>query len=111
LEVLRQGDWKFIGAGATYHRWKAERDQLYNLADDPYESANLVAREPEIAARMRARLAEVQAGKRRTPEQHPMPKEALIYGEEEAKSFRGWNDEPIGPRGDAASKASGDVVE
>jgi arylsulfatase A-like enzyme len=107
LEVLRQGDWKFISADATYHRWKADKEQLYNLADDPHESTNLAAAETEIANRMKARLAEVQAWKRPTPQQHPMPKEALIFGEEEARSFEGWNDDPTGPR----EGARGDVVE
>ena len=93
LDVLRQGDWKFIDESATYHRWHAGKDHLYNIAEDPYEATNLATKRPEIVARMKARLAEVQSWERPTPEQFPMPKTALIFGEEEAKSFKGWDDE------------------
>lgn len=48
LRGLRGRDWKYV-AGAS--------EELYDLAADPGESVNLAPREPERAARYRARLA------------------------------------------------------
>ncbi|HET7099785.1 MAG TPA: sulfatase-like hydrolase/transferase, partial [Terriglobia bacterium] len=47
LRAVRTNQWKFI---------LAPRPELYNLKDDPRESANVVAREPVIASRLDARL-------------------------------------------------------
>ncbi len=61
-QALREGDWKLIvpkaGAkkGATQDSGEVE---LFDLAEDPYETRNLAASMPERVAALRARLAEV----------------------------------------------------
>jgi choline-sulfatase len=50
LVALREEGYKYI---------EAPRAELYDLTNDPGETENLVAREPERAGRMRARLAEL----------------------------------------------------
>lgn len=47
--AVREGDWKLLRGG--------EREYLYNLADDVEEKHNLASQEPEIANRLRAKLA------------------------------------------------------
>jgi hypothetical protein len=39
----------------------APAEQLYNLAADPSQSANVVRENPEVAARLRARLMELRS--------------------------------------------------
>ncbi|MDP0492401.1 MAG: sulfatase [Verrucomicrobiota bacterium JB023] len=62
LQAVRAGDWKL--------HWNKKRKptQLYNLADDPGESQNLLKENPEIASRlagyMRAFQKELAANKR-----------------------------------------------
>lgn len=46
--AIREGDWKLLRGG--------EREYLYNLAEDIEEKHNLASQEPEIAARLRAKL-------------------------------------------------------
>ena len=41
--VIRMGDWKLIEAIAHTTRWVARTLQLYNIAEDPYETTNLAA--------------------------------------------------------------------
>ncbi len=53
--ALREADWSFVS------RDKASGDQLYNLAQDPAESVNLIAEHPEVAARLKARLQSLKA--------------------------------------------------
>lgn len=48
--AIRQGDWKLI------EFFEDGRQELYNLKDDPGESANLAAAHPETARRLRAAL-------------------------------------------------------
>jgi hypothetical protein len=48
--VIRRGEWKLI------HYYEDERDELYNLADDPGEQRDLAAAEPERTKRMRDEL-------------------------------------------------------
>lgn len=77
--ALRAGDWKFIpaspqqkvsgmgsGANPADKRWGesiVREDALYDLVDDPAETTNLIARHPDRAAALRARLEAI----RRTP--------------------------------------------
>jgi hypothetical protein len=73
--ALRSGPWKLIQAlgsgGFTQPKTlKPEQDgptgQLYHLGRDPFESTNLWLAEPEIVARMQARLqAQRDAGRTR----------------------------------------------
>ena len=56
--VFRDGDWKVI-----YHYYPTEASenshyQLYNLADDPFESTNLAQQQPQQLKRMMLRLIE-----------------------------------------------------
>ncbi|MBP7141403.1 MAG: sulfatase-like hydrolase/transferase [Opitutaceae bacterium] len=76
--ALRMGDWKLIpaspqqqvsgmGAGADPQdkRWThsiIRADELYDLAKDPSESANLASRHPDRVAAMKARLQEIRQG-------------------------------------------------
>ncbi len=48
--AIREGDWKLI---EFYHH---PRRELYNLAKDPAEKSNLIAREPAVAKRLAAKL-------------------------------------------------------
>ena len=49
--IVWQGDWKFVFNGFDF-------DELYNLADDPFEMTNLAAR-PEHQTRIEAMMTEV----------------------------------------------------
>jgi arylsulfatase A-like enzyme len=63
---LRIGIWKFI-QGAGQGKMKAGAPavvQLYNLADDPSETTNLAARQPERVAEMAAVLQRIRAAGR-----------------------------------------------
>lgn len=64
----RNGDWKVI-----YHYYPSEgsensRYQLYNLADDPFESTNLAASKPDqLRSMMQELIAELEAHNAATP--------------------------------------------
>ena len=49
------GDWKLVHGGKTPGEG---RDELYNLTNDPNESVNLAAREPQKLAQIKRRLIE-----------------------------------------------------
>ena len=52
--AVRQGDWKLI--------WRTPLPsalELYNLAQDPYEKANLAEQNPQIVARLQQRIEEL----------------------------------------------------
>ncbi len=75
--ALRQGDWKFIPANATaatsgmgsganpsdarFADNRIVEPLLFNLATDPGERTNVIARHPEVAAQLRARLQALTA--------------------------------------------------
>jgi arylsulfatase A-like enzyme len=73
--ALIEGDWKYIepGAGPRINRntntelGNAPQPQLYDLSKDLGERDNLAARQPERAARMKARLDQIRAAKRTRP--------------------------------------------
>ena len=52
--VWIQGDWKIV---YHYLREGAERYELFNLAEDPYEATNLAATHPADLKRMMKTLA------------------------------------------------------
>jgi arylsulfatase A-like enzyme/Flp pilus assembly protein TadD len=58
LRFIREGDWKYI------HKTNPE---LYDIASDPKELHNLVAKHPEIADRLRVRLEEMLASGNAAP--------------------------------------------
>lgn len=63
--ALRQGPWKIIvrkdAAGAYAPK------ELFNLADDPYETNNLTSRLPETVRELAARLQQIQQDPRTRP--------------------------------------------
>ena len=65
--------------------------QLYNIAEDPYEKNNLINDYPRIVDSLRQRLAEIQSEVRPAAPVEDIPKGAMIYGEEESKTFKGWD--------------------
>nr|WKN37523.1 sulfatase [Tunicatimonas sp. TK19036] len=61
--IIREGDWKLI------HYWEDGHRELYNLATDPKEAANVIEQEPEIAARLGQQLEQfLQETQANTPE-------------------------------------------
>lgn len=71
--TLRAGDWKLIeglGSGGFSHPKTVQSTaggancQLYNLRDDLQESRDLAAQHPEIVARLRTQLAEIEGAAR-----------------------------------------------
>ena len=46
LDVIRVGDWKLLEEGANYQLVSSWTLQLYNIAEDPYETTNLASSEP-----------------------------------------------------------------
>jgi arylsulfatase A-like enzyme len=91
LQVLRQGDWKFIEKGASYYQWPEQPLQLYNIRQDPYEKNNVAAQHPELVEKMRARLAYHRqfARQEEKPERIPIGKPDT-YGEEENAKYGAW---------------------
>jgi arylsulfatase A-like enzyme len=101
-KVIRQGDWKLIDTGGLlYPHGKAgmeelesgipSKAQLYNIVQDPYEKTNLIDDRPKIVVSLRKRLAELQSEIRPAGPVGEIPKRVKIYGEEEAKTFKGWD--------------------
>ncbi len=74
---IRSGPWKWIDGREPVAFQRPESGlvpsegsppgQLYNLAEDPAESRNLAAERPDVAARLKAALARIQAGSRTRP--------------------------------------------
>jgi arylsulfatase A-like enzyme len=60
-QAVRHGDWKLIVHSANGKKKNAGGDQLelYNLANDLGEANNLAAKQPEMVAQMKQRLAEI----------------------------------------------------
>ncbi len=56
--IIREGDWKLI------HFYEDDREELYNLANDPSESQNLAPQYPDLTGEMNIRLFQylVQVG-------------------------------------------------
>ncbi len=68
---LRMGRWKFVDwnderakGSPTYQKEAGYRYALYDLEADPGETRNLYDEEPEVTARMQARLAELKSAAR-----------------------------------------------
>lgn len=54
--MVRDGDWKLVS--------NSDRAELFDLASDPNEKANLAAKQPETVARLRAKLADLSKADR-----------------------------------------------
>ncbi len=86
--VLRTGDWKLIEAIAHTNRWVAGTLQLYNIAEDPYETTNLAATETERVSEMAARLDHHGQFARYTSLGEQISDSPLVvFGEEENEAF------------------------
>ncbi|MBL8177065.1 MAG: arylsulfatase [Bryobacterales bacterium] len=84
LQVLRQGDYKFIEQGAAYYNWTEQPLQLYNIRLDPHEKDNLAARQPALVAQLRARLQyHKQFARDEEPPERIPGFPPAVYGEEE----------------------------
>ncbi len=66
MNAFRQDDWKLVTLGES--EWAREMmpgedrsDQLFNIADDPYETTDLSDSQPDILARLQKLLAEEMA--------------------------------------------------
>jgi arylsulfatase A-like enzyme len=72
--AIRVGDFKLVG------------DELYDIRNDPYETKNLAAAQPDKVTAMKARLTQL-AGERRQPEVHAKisSSHVVVLGEEENK--------------------------
>lgn len=80
VPTIRSGDYKLMG------------DLLFNIADDPAETTDIAAQNPEIVERLAARLAAV--GKERPPlGEKPLlmtPALPFVYGEDENREAPQW---------------------
>ncbi len=64
--AIRQGDWKYVAPFARVRRGIETGALLFNLKDDPAESDNVIAKQPDVARRLARLLA-----KRRTADRSP----------------------------------------
>ena len=96
-KVIRRGDWKLIDEGSLYYPHSAtyekaespSKAQLFNVAQDPCEKKDLINERPKIVASLRKRLLEIKKEIRPAGPVEEIPKGVLIYGETEAKTFKG----------------------
>lgn len=61
-QTLREGDWKFVvhhRSGKKKAETATDLEELYDLANDPYETTDLAPKQPEKVAALRAKLADV----------------------------------------------------
>ena len=88
LDVIRNGDWKFIEEGIDYYGWTTDAPELYDIATDPYEQTNLAASETAKVAELRARLAHHAPSARDAEAADNIPDyPPVVYGEEENAAF------------------------
>ena len=71
---MRQGRWKYLESG------DGSRRELYDLAADPGETANLADARPEEARRLAGRIAAWRAATRRQGEPPREPSESEREG-------------------------------
>ena len=58
LDVIRVGDWKLLEEDGAFSKGnQSSPEQLYNIADDPYETTNLASSETAKVAELQERLA------------------------------------------------------
>jgi arylsulfatase A-like enzyme len=50
--AIRQGDWKYVAPFAKTSRGTETGALLFNLKDDPAESNNVIAKQPDVAKRL-----------------------------------------------------------
>ena len=61
LEGIRDGDWKYLEqtTGGRKNTPKKTQTFLFNLADDIGEQSNLVDQKPDVVARLKSRMKEM----------------------------------------------------
>ena len=88
LQVIRQGDWKFIEEDASYYGWRDQELQLYNITEDPSETTNLAAKHPDIVNQLRDRLAYHKQYAREGEKPSTIPGyPVVVYGEKEEAQY------------------------
>ena len=97
LDVIRVGDWKLLEEDGEFAKGdKSSPLQLYNIAEDPYETTNLASSETEKVAELRARLNEHRPFARDAEPGAPIPgldsidstdDRPVMFGEEENTAF------------------------
>jgi len=68
--AIRQGNWKLIQQGELDEKNKSHgenKNQLYNLADDPAETVNLWSSHPEVAQELSGLLEKIKTNGRSRP--------------------------------------------
>ncbi len=78
--AIRKGDYKLVG------------DELYNIAEDPYEKNNIASDRPRVVKELKSRLEEA-GEKRYYPEEDPTlmdPPLPFVYGQKENQNPPDW---------------------
>ncbi len=88
LDVIRMGDWKLIDEGIDHYGFTTDAPELYNIADDPYETTNLAAANTATVAMLRARLEHhAQFARAGEPFSEIPNHPPDVYGEDENTAF------------------------
>ena len=96
LDVIRVGDWKLLEEDGEFANGKSSPLQLYNIAEDPYETTNLASSETARVAELRERLVYHRPFARDAEPGAPIPgldridstdDRLVMFGEEENTAF------------------------
>ena len=88
LDVIRMGDWKLIDDGIDHYGFTTDAPELYNIAEDPYETSNLAATETAKVAELRERLTHhAQFARAGEPFAEIPNHPPVMYGEDENAAF------------------------
>ena len=96
LDVIRVGDWKLLEEDGEFANGKSSPLQLYNIAEDPYETTNLASSETARVAALRERLVYHRPFARDAEPGAPIPgldsidstdDRPVMFGEEENTAF------------------------
>ena len=96
LDVIRVGDWKLLEEDGEFANGKSSPLQLYNIAEDPYETTNLASSETARVAALRERLVYHRPFARDAEPGAPIPgldridstdDRLVMFGEEENTAF------------------------
>ena len=88
LDAIRMGDWKLLDDGIDHYGFTTDGPELYNIAEDPYETSNLAATETAKVAELRERLAHhAQFARAGEPFAEIPNHPPAMYGEDENAAF------------------------
>lgn len=92
--AVREGVYKLVGQ--TGHNASVEDFELFNISADPYEQTNVVAEQPEVAARLKGLFNAWYAEAIESPHLRPQPhilgsayEDPVILNRNDAKGTRG----------------------